>query len=750
MRQILRSMLGSVVLLPLGCLFLSAPAAAQPPGVERYVSNDIQIAVVVRPQQILKAETLRRIVRELKLAELLEQGLEAARQVTSVDPREVSDVALLLDAAFIRQQAGLPPDGLTEEQKNQLKQISLAFHNFHEAYQTFPGHDGHDDNPDKGNLSWRVHLLPFLGHEDLYEQFWLDEPWDSEHNSKLIEQMPDVLRTPGVDEAGRTSLHLFTGAGAPFEDGRSPRFRDFTDGTSNTILAVVAEPDTAEVWTKPGGLDVELDEASSVLGLDKKAVQVAFADGSVRPLPVGLDPEILSNLISPNDSKVVPRNLDRRSGRRRLPAMVLRGELGSAHEKLATLFLGRGSDLEQLVDRERTSYQNDLGQVTFASDGTMIAGPVDTVRGLIAVSDHSKLGLAVKDHPKADLVIAIDPSLLTSDLQNVAAMVAPGIHALRPVERVVASVYLRNDGEHPFAEITLEAGEEQEAQMLSLLMQGIVQAGQAQVMSMLALKQLPIDEQTVQPVIDMLETISVEHEGTTASIRLPHPPDDDAFWSSLGPTFEGVREAVAEARQAAAESQRRDAFKHILLAFHNYHDVNSRFVNYNGDSDGDDDESGLSWRVHLLPYLNKAGLYQQFHLDEPWDSEHNRTLIEKIPNVFRTPNVDSLGHTSVHVFRGDETPFSGDDEGPQIREFTDGTSNTLLIVEAGPETAEPWTKPGGIKFTGDDIVESLGKVGDFFLMGFADGSVRRVETDIDELILKDLIRHQDGNFIGNF
>ncbi|MCH7725943.1 MAG: hypothetical protein IH991_05605, partial [Planctomycetes bacterium] len=44
-------------------------------------------------------------------------------------------------------------------------------------------------------LSWRVMLLPFLGaaEEDLYRHFYLDEPWDSEKNKKLLDSMPEVF-----------------------------------------------------------------------------------------------------------------------------------------------------------------------------------------------------------------------------------------------------------------------------------------------------------------------------------------------------------------------------------------------------------------------------------------------------------------------------------------------------------------------------------------------------------------------------
>ena len=44
----------------------------------------------------------------------------------------------------------------------------------------------------------------------------------------------------------------------------------------------------------------------------------------------------------------------------------------------------------------------------------------------------------------------------------------------------------------------------------------------------------------------------------------------------------------------------------------------------------------LNWHVMVLPYLEQTALYQEFHQDEPWDSEHNRKLIEKMPAVFRS------------------------------------------------------------------------------------------------------------------
>jgi hypothetical protein len=67
-----------------------------------------------------------------------------------------------------------------------------------------------------------------------------------------------------------------------------------------------------------------------------------------------------------------------------------------------------------------------------------------------------------------------------------------------------------------------------------------------------------------------------------------------------------------------------------------------------------------SWRVLLLPFLHEESLFNQFHLDEPWDSEHNKTLIEKMPAVYRSPYERGSGRpgfTFYQVFVGPGTAF---------------------------------------------------------------------------------------------
>src|SRR5262249_61640653 len=96
-----------------------------------------------------------------------------------------------------------------------------------------------------------------------------------------------------------------------------------------------------------------------------------------------------------------------------------------------------------------------------------------------------------------------------------------------------------------------------------------------------------------------------------------------------------------------------------------------------------DGKALLSWRVALLPYLEGDALYREFKLDQPWDSEHNKKLIAKMPTVYGSPGARAKeGHTFYQVFTGKDTVFDGAD-GIQFADIPDGTSNTLLVLEGG-------------------------------------------------------------------
>ena len=146
----------------------------------------------------------------------------------------------------------------------------------------------------------------------------------------------------------------------------------------------------------------------------------------------------------------------------------------------------------------------------------------------------------------------------------------------------------------------------------------------------------------------------------------------------------------------------------------------------------------------ILPYIEQDALYKSFHLDEPWDSEHNKKLLAQMPKIYGAKG----DKTHYRVFHGKGTAFEGT-TGLKLPSFTDGTSNTVLIVEA-VDSVE-WTKPEEFAYDGEKPLPKLG--GTPFENGFnaamADGSVRFMSTTIKEALMRALITRNGGEVIDN-
>src|SRR5262249_40333472 len=118
----------------------------------------------------------------------------------------------------------------------------------------------------------------------------------------------------------------------------------------------------------------------------------------------------------------------------------------------------------------------------------------------------------------------------------------------------------------------------------------------------------------------------------------------------------------------------------------------------------------LSWRVHILPFVEEDLLYHQFRLDEPWDSPNNIRLLDRVPRVYVLPNVPLVA--GMTHYRGFSSPGAVFDRRLVVNQsrppkevlnlsgFKDSTSNTILVVEAGDPVE--WTKP-------DDLDASPGR-----------------------------------------
>jgi hypothetical protein len=194
------------------------------------------------------------------------------------------------------------------ETLNDLKQIAIAVHSYHDAQAQLPMTNIRDKNG-KALLSWRVAILPYIEQDNLYKQFKLDEPWDSEHNKKLVAKMPRIYYGPDakLNAAGKTAYLAPAGKGTLSPpDGGKFTLQGITDGTANTILAVAADPERVVEWSKPD--DLPFDPKDPLKGLirpGQDGIDMVMADGSTKRLSARIDSKKLAAMVTPTGGETV-------------------------------------------------------------------------------------------------------------------------------------------------------------------------------------------------------------------------------------------------------------------------------------------------------------------------------------------------------------------------------------------------------------------------------------------------------------
>ena len=197
-----------------------------------------------------------------------------------------------------------------------------------------------------------------------------------------------------------------------------------------------------------------------------------------------------------------------------------------------------------------------------------------------------------------------------------------------------------------------------------------------------------------------------------ATLQAGQPPEVaqavELIWGLLQATGDDPEAdaAALKIRAAADRAQTQHNLKQIGMAMQNFHDSyrklpGSSNVREGGLRPSSGEIHPFSWRVAILPFVENVELFEAYRFDQPWDGPDNLKLLERMPEVYRSPFASAefvevpQGHTLYQGLVGPQTAL-GPGHGEVFWTFTDGTSNTLLIVES--LAAVPWTKPEDLTY----------------------------------------------------
>jgi hypothetical protein len=230
----------------------------------------------------------------------------------------------------------------------------------------------------------------------------------------------------------------------------------------------------------------------------------------------------------------------------------------------------------------------------------------------------------------------------------------------------------------------------------------------------------PVARPLIELATAALDKADVKTDGTMVIARVD---------AEIGPAVAKAMAALPDLTEAAAgRTKSMNNLKQIGLAMHNYHDTMGYFPS---DIVGPGGKPLLSWRVQILPYIEQDNMYRQLDLTKAWDDPVNARVLEKMPDIFRVFDRDTKNKGTTYWQMPTITqqpngprPFHIPGGKLRIADISDGTSNTLMVVEA--TDAVPWAKPGDMAF---DPTKSP-KIGDRerkrALVVLGDGSVRKL------------------------
>ena len=201
---------------------------------------------------------------------------------------------------------------------------------------------------------------------------------------------------------------------------------------------------------------------------------------------------------------------------------------------------------------------------------------------------------------------------------------------------------------------------------------------------------------------------------------------------------------------ATRQTQCKNNLRQIRLALESYHDeYHALPPAYTTDSNG---QKLHSWRTLVLPFMEHAALYKQINLSKPWNDPVNSALSSQMPEQFRCPEADFPdGLTTYLGVVGEDFCFHPTTP-RSLKEFSDGLSKTLMVLEVSPQNAVPWMSPQDadlesiMRLTSDEPLPH--REGFLGIMG--DGTIRYFPADLPSETRKALLTIAGSESISEF
>ncbi|TWT85429.1 Regulatory protein BlaR1 [Posidoniimonas polymericola] len=425
---------------------------------------------------------------------------------------------------------------------------------------------------------------------------------------------------------------------------------------------------------------------------------------------------------------------------RHAPRLAIRTLNTEALKKVTAALSHLG--FEEESRETRRAWRNNVAQVVLLDDTTLVCDY--TVNQAPPLENPVPACAAAWGDEPAALNLWIDnQQVLATGLRQEmqenrqAALIAP---TLEKIQRITGSLSI---DENARLQLTAETDSEDSAKQVVAMLDAMRVLGQNAIQQPFAAvpdEQRAMYDQAVSVLGSALAGLEIKADGADA--RVVYQPDESV--AEIGELASTLLPAVTAARVAARRSQSANNLKQLGLAMLNYESTYGHYpaaLNYEYvDPETNEKKRSPhphSWRVAILPFLDEQALYDLYRFDEPWDSEANMKIANTLVPVMIDPSATTSDYASYFVPVGKQTMFPGE-QAVRIREVTDGTSKTILIVEAKRDI--PWTKPEDIEIPADGpLPEFGGHYNGFFLRALADGSVRDTPTDTDPKLLRAML-----------